>query len=154
MATREEMNTEFRASNFVLRNPSSHAEHLRMLEGDDYSIYSREYGINGRSVLGDLQYFDVSGGSLIPDIMHDVLEGALQYEAKLVLKQFINRDHYFTLAQLNQKIEAFDLSYTEAVNRPSTISATTINKNDNSLKQSGRFRIALSILKTCFSPFV
>ena len=82
---------------------SSRAEHLHMLEGDDYCTQSREYGINPRTVVGDRQYCDVSGGSLIPDIMHDVLEGALKYEAKFVLKQFINHDHYFTLAQFNKK---------------------------------------------------
>ena len=35
-----------------------------------------------------MEYFHVCNGSLIPDIMHDVLEGALQYEVKLML-QFI-----------------------------------------------------------------
>ena len=59
-----------------------------------------------RSVLSELKYFDVTSGSLMPDVMHDVLEGVLQFEAKLLLRQFIHHDHYFTLAQLNQQIEA------------------------------------------------
>ena len=32
------------------------------------------------------QYFSVASGALLPDIMHDVLEGALPYEIKLMLK--------------------------------------------------------------------
>ena len=40
----------------------------------------------------------------IPDIMHDVLEGALAYEMKLMLRTFIQVDHYFELALLNEKI--------------------------------------------------
>ena len=64
-----------------------------------------------RSVLSELKYFDVTSGSLMPDVMHDVLEGVLQFEAKLLLRQFIHHDHYFTLAQLNQQIEALELGF-------------------------------------------
>lgn len=67
---------------------------------------SREYGINYRPVLNELQYFKVTSGTLIPDVMHDVLEGALQYEAKLLLQQLILVGHYFTLANLNQQIDS------------------------------------------------
>ena len=50
---------------------------------------SREYGVNRKSVLTKLQYFDICSGALVPDIMHDVLEGVLQYETKLVLIHII-----------------------------------------------------------------
>ena len=43
------------------------------------------------------RYFHVCDGSLIPDIMHDLLEGALQYEVKVMLKAMISEDKYFTL---------------------------------------------------------
>ena len=46
-----------------------------------------------RSVLSELKYFDVTSGLLRPDVMHDVLEGVLQFEAKLLLRQFIHHDH-------------------------------------------------------------
>lgn len=88
-----------------------------------------------RSVLSELKYFEVTSGSLIPDVMHDVLEGVLQYEAKLMLLHFVNQDHYFTLAQLNQQME---LGFSESKNRPSTISHSTFHEGDNSLKQSGK----------------
>ena len=140
MATRHEMNSKFRARDFVLRTPSTHAEQLQHLEStdEDYRECSKNYGINYRSVLDELQYFDIATGALIPDVMHDILEGALQYEAKLLLRQFICCDNYFTLDQLNQQIEAFDLGHTEVKDRPSTISAKTISDKDNSLKQSGK----------------
>ena len=84
--------------------------------------------------------------------MHDVLEGVLQYEAKLMLLHFVNQDHYFTLAQLNQQIESLELSFSESKNRPSMISHTTFHEGDNSLKQSGKssfysiFTLWLSLL--------
>lgn len=95
-----------------------------------------------RSLLSELKYFDVIDGSLVPDIMHDMLEGAFQYEAKLMLKQFIYYDHYFTLDYLNQQIEAFELGYSEIKSRPSLISqATLVDEGSNLLKQSGKFHL-------------
>ena len=37
--------------------------------------------------------------------MHDVLEGTLQYEVKLMLKQMIHQDKYFILGYVAQIIE-------------------------------------------------
>lgn len=45
------------------------------------------------------RYFHVADGGLLPDIMHDVLEGALQYEVKLMLRTMIQEDHYFSLGK-------------------------------------------------------
>jgi len=69
--------------------------------------------------------------------MHDLLEGVLQYEVKLLLAQFISEDRYFTLEQLNHRIESFELGYSEARDRPTQIASTTLSYNDNHLKQSG-----------------
>ncbi len=44
------------------------------------------------------RYFHVDGG-LIPDIMHDILEGALQYEIKLMIKIMVEVKQYFTLGK-------------------------------------------------------
>ena len=58
------------------------------------------YGVSMDSILNSLKYFYVVIG-LPPDIMHDVLEGALPLELKLMLKSFIA---YLTLEQLNSRI--------------------------------------------------
>ena len=46
--------------------------------------------MNRHALLDSLQYFSVASSALLPDIMHDVLEGALPYEIKLMLKVHIN----------------------------------------------------------------
>lgn len=61
------------------------------MEREDLSLSDRQhfsitFGVNRKSVLQDLDYFDVASGALIPDIMHDILEGALPLEMKLMLK--------------------------------------------------------------------
>ena len=48
--------------------------------------HSTVYGINYRSPLQDLKGFSVAEGGLIPNIMHDILEGALPLELKNMLK--------------------------------------------------------------------
>ena len=133
---------------------------LAELEDDDGSL-SMEYGINLQSCLLDLKYFDVCGGGLLPDIMHDVLEGALQYELKLLLQYCIkdkrffqvlidivmnvsvfNFSHVFTateflqLSALNEMIENNELGHMES-DRPAPITAKTLSSKDKCLKQKG-----------------
>ena len=60
-----------------------------MLDTGPYDQYSKEYGLNIRSAFPQLKYFDLCNASLLTDIMHDVLEGVLQYEVKLVLRHCV-----------------------------------------------------------------
>jgi len=74
----------------------------------------------------------------LPDVMHDILEGSLQHEVKLMLQVMVNRERYFSL---NMQIENFELGYMEAKNRPSPIAAKKFNSSGKSLKQNGMFVI-------------
>ena len=69
----------------MLRSNISHARHCAILEDEeltssDRQQYSLTYRVNRPVLLDTLCYFDVASGALIPDIMHDVLEGALPYQ--------------------------------------------------------------------------
>ena len=46
------------------------------------------------------RYFHVCDGGLVPDVIHDLLEGAMQYEVKLMLKKMIEIDKYFSHGKL------------------------------------------------------
>lgn len=76
-------------------------------------------------------------GALIPDVMHDILEGALQYEVKLMIKAMVTEERYFTLDQFNSWLENIELGYMEAKDRPTAIALNTLNSDSHSLKQSG-----------------
>ena len=58
------------------------------MENNDnlYQQYSTVFGINCRPSLDEFKYFKVTSGSVIPDIMQDLLEGVLLLETKLMLK--------------------------------------------------------------------
>ena len=83
----------------------------------------------------ELRYFDICSGTLVPDILHDVLEGGLQYEAKLLLQHCIISQGYFTLDEPNQLIQ-YELGYMES-DHQSTINSDKLRSTDNLLKQTG-----------------
>ncbi len=80
-----------------MRSLDKHAQLLEELDCDN-GTKSTEHGINGRSVLMDLSHFDVCQ-CLVPDVMHDILEGSLQLELKLLLKHCIINKRYFTVSE-------------------------------------------------------
>lgn len=122
-----------------------------MLDSDDEA--SREYGINRNSSLNTLRYlcvsasvvnlliilryFHVCNGGLLPDIMHDLLEGVLQYEVKLMLKTMVRVDGYFSLEVFNSRLINTDFGYMEINDKPTPISSTTFSSSGHSLKQAG-----------------
>ena len=99
------------------------------------------FGVNRLSILCKSRYFSVIDG-LPGDVMHDLLEGVLQYECKEMLKIFINEEKYLTLDQLNERIKRFDYGYYNGKNRPSPISQQTLNNANNSLKVIPQYCIA------------
>lgn len=140
MATPEQLKTKFKESDFILRMPVTHRQQCITLEsksGQSRVVFSKEAGINHTSILHELQYFSVASGALIPDVMHDVLEGVLQYEAKVLLRHLIFAEGCFTLDQLNSRISKIELGYMESSNRPSEISASTLQSQDHLLTQNG-----------------
>ena len=110
-----------------------------MIETDLSGDKSKEFGINRNSILNSLAYFNVCDGSLLPDVMHDLLEGVLQYEVKLMLHLMIQLQHYFSLNELNTRLQHLELGYMESNNRPTLLSTKTLNSEGNSLKQNGLF---------------
>lgn len=81
----------FFESQFTLRNDARHSYHCDVLErnnlsADEQHHFSLVYGVNRRALLNTLDFFSVASGALTPDIMHDVLEGVLPLEVKLMLK--------------------------------------------------------------------
>ena len=94
------------------------------------------YGIHRNSILNSSKYFHVVSG-LPPDIMHDILEGSLQYEVKELLKYLIREEKLLSLNDLNQKIQLFPYVQCDKVNKPAIISENCFSSSSHSLKQTG-----------------
>ena len=52
-------------------------------------------------------------GALLPDVMHDLLEGTLQHVLQLLLAYCIDERKYFCIRTLNEKIKCMELGYME-----------------------------------------
>lgn len=97
---------QFCSSKFRLRTKrmyQSHCEKLRVL-GQDHA--AKAYGIARNAALNRLSYFHVVDG-LPPDVMYDLLEGAVNCEVKIMLKTFIYDKELFTLTRLNDRMKSF-----------------------------------------------
>lgn len=90
-------------------------------------------------MLDSLTYFSTCTGGLLPDIMHDLLEGALQYEVKLMLRQFVYVKNYFSCDHLSTKLRNMDLGYMECKDRPTSITDKILKSTDNKLHQNGAY---------------
>ena len=122
MTTKEDACKNFFEEDFVLRTPQQHEAMCLEVINDTSSAGEKsiEYGINERSVLNDVVGFSVIGG-LCHDVMHDLLEGVLPYELRLLLQHMFNAK-YITLAQYNDRVTSFDYGYTELSSKPNELS--------------------------------
>lgn len=102
-------------------NSRNHKLQCDLLEDPSiYAVYSREYGINHRTSLMDLKYFNPCSGALVPDMMHD---GCAWASAPMwgkthppILCWFYMK--YFQLTHLTQIMETFEFGYMEMMDRP------------------------------------
>lgn len=73
---------------------------------------------------------------LTPDIMHDVLEGAVQVQVNLLLRELIAQG-FLSLKVLNSRIVSFCYGPVDTVNKPTPLSDKVLASSDTLLKQSG-----------------
>ena len=101
--------------NFLLQNLESHLEHCALInhQGPASDHYSKIYGINRLSGLLDVQAFSLFDGKMPHDMMHDVFEGVVPVELKLMLQEFVNKS-YFTYEYYCQSLVSFQFGYTDS----------------------------------------
>ena len=134
MATADDIQSKFFDYQHIPRSINDHNFHCSGIANENLRDHcSRLYGIREQSVLNELNFFHVIGG-LVPDVMHDVLEGSLPLTICELLYYCIATKKYFTLAQLNNIIDKFDYGHIESKNKPSHIEWSHIEKRK--LRQS------------------
>lgn len=97
-----------------MRTTESHERHCSLLNGPLRDHYSKTYGVNRRSSLLGITNFNMFGGGLPHDAMHDVLEGVGPLEIKLLLVHCITAG-FFTLDYYNTRLVNFNYGYTLSV---------------------------------------
>ena len=92
------------------------------------------------SVLNRCEYFHVTEG-IVPDIMHDILEGTLELCMRHLLIHYIREDKLFSVDVLNARITSFKYGV-DVRNKPTTITPVGL---DSHLKQSGEHIILIAV---------
>lgn len=64
------------------------------------------------------------------DIMHDMLEGVCNYDISGIIRKCIEEYQYFTLENLNQRIQFFDYGPINIRNRPPRISVNHLKSHN------------------------
>ena len=138
MITPEQLQKCFSESGCVLRTPESYFEQCSLLYGPLKSHYSTTYGVNFMSKLEEVPGYSVING-LPHDIMHDLYEGVVPYELKLLLRHCIS-NKYFTLDELNGRIEQYGFD----CNEPRLLDPSIIRNTDAKIRQSASQMMSLS----------
>lgn len=121
MTVFDEMQTKFEEDDFLLRSKELHDYHIKNLEEHEelYQHFSEEYGINKRSILLDVSYFDVTE-QLPQDVMHIILEGSMSRTLYFVIHYFLN-NRICSLEEINTFILNFQYGYSELKDKPVAI---------------------------------
>ena len=77
---------------------------------------------------------------MVPDVMHDILEGTLELCMRHLLIQFVQEEKLFSLDVLNGRIQATHYGPLEVKNKPTVIAPASLT-SDGHLKQSGIYII-------------
>ena len=101
----------------------SQAEHLRRCQlieqatkKTEKSRLSKEYGINERSVLLDLDYINIPM-HFVHNVLHVTLDSIFNQHPCNLISYLIDKK-IFTCAELNKKLAEYPYSYLDKANRP------------------------------------
>ncbi|XP_065677275.1 uncharacterized protein LOC136092645 [Hydra vulgaris] len=104
--TKEQMQHTFYEKDVDLRTKEHHIADCQVLFSD--TEYFKLSGVYKQNLLSELRYFSVPD-NICPDSMHDILEGCLQYELKIVLHHLLLIDCLLTIEEFNDRLEIFFL---------------------------------------------
>lgn len=118
-----------------IRTQELYKSHCDGLGGPLHDHIATTYGIVSNSILNSCRYFHVTVG-LVPDIMHDILEGSLELCMRHLLIHLISEERLFSVTLLNSRISSFNYGPSEVKNKPTALTSASIAQ-DAHLKQSG-----------------
>lgn len=141
---REALSNKCLEVQFTMRDKETHMQQCLDIETPEFSAGAKRfwcqlYGLRERSILCDLQYFDITQ-CLLHDVMHVVLEGVLELEIRVMLKAFIVEEDFLSCEELNSAMTAFSYKSFK-MNKPSEIEPSHL---ENKLKQSASKMITLA----------
>ena len=130
LTSREDAQLIYSEENMQMRDKDSHDLHVQQAEQHE-TVHVQ--GVKRGCILNSCASFHILRNFSL-DVMHDLLEGVVQYEIKLVLSYLISdrEPPLMTLNHLNQEIASYNYGSTDKSNKPSQIK---LHSHGNSLGQ-------------------
>lgn len=75
------------------------------ISGSERAHYSKVYGINRVSILGELPYFDITE-NLPQDLMHILLEGVFPLHLEQLVNYVVFESAVLSISQINSRIRS------------------------------------------------
>ena len=129
MATTDSFKLNFNSNDFQLRSTADHLLQCTQLSGSLKEHNSKVFGICEKSILLDVDHFSMCGWGLPHDVMHDLFEGVVQYEIKLLILSCVKK-RFFSLATFNERLINFEYGYSEVADKPVPLTTQHINSKD------------------------
>lgn len=144
MADKADCATICKDDGLVLRSLDQYSQQLEgVLQG---TLSLRDCGIKSSCLLNSLHYFHITANVTV-DVMHDLLEGVVPYELKLILCSFIIEKKYFTLELQNKRLASFDYGCSDRRNKPTALSDSELrDQQKNTLNQKASQTMCLAVI--------
>lgn len=108
----------------TLRSKALHSEHCAAIQQNP--ALASTFGVKKTCPLNSLRLFHTTDNYAV-DIMHDLLEGVVQYELKLVFQYLIR--NFISRSSLSERITSFNYGFTQRKNRPSGLKLDVDSNN-------------------------
>ena len=136
MATSDTFRRKFNSNHFQRRSTATHIQHCDSLQGVLKEHNSKVYGVNTRSILLDVKLFSMCNLGMPHDIMHDLFEGVVQYELKLLILHCID-EGYISLSEFNKRLLSFEFGYSELADKPVPLTTQHVHSKDGKHLRQG-----------------
>jgi hypothetical protein len=135
------------ADNTVLRDELEHRDRvcqLSQLSKPAYKYWSKEYGVNGGSVLLQVPGFEITR-CLLQDPMHLLFEGVLKYAFQRMLRVMIHA-HPGLSNKLNNRLNNFEYICHELTDRPHIFDFKQLQVGTNLAESAAEMKTLICIL--------
>jgi hypothetical protein len=138
LGTAADQQEQFRENAFVMRTVASYEEHVAQLSAS----HSSSFGIKSKCCLSELQFYHPAT-NFTCDVMHDLLEGVVQFEINLFLKHLLLKSKKLNLDDFNKRLRYFDYGPILSNSKPSEITQYRLTPASDSLGQHSHQTLVL-----------
>lgn len=119
MIDKADCDSSFREDSLHMRTKEHYSQQMQdFLAG---KLTTRDCGLKHSCLFNSLSFFHTAQNVTV-DIMHDLLEGVVPFELKLMLYSYIYERKLFSLELLNSRLASFDYNSSDRKNKPTALS--------------------------------